>query len=78
MASASKSISELNRLDRAVFIVSGYVHDNTFTDYLLDLIKIIATYYLLTDQWSSEFKGRYMQILKGSDNTKVVNTRKQC
>ena len=56
---------ELNRLDRAVFIVSGYLHQNNFTDVILDLIKIIATYYLLTDQWSPEYKVKDMKILEG-------------
>ena len=66
---------DLNHLDRAIFIVSAYVHHNKFIDYLLDLIKIIAKYYLLADQWSSEYKGRNMQILEGSDNSKVLKTK---
>ena len=38
------------------------------------IIKIIAAYYLITDQWSQEYKGGNIKILEGSDDTKIVKT----
>ena len=45
------------------------------TDFLLDLIKIIAEYYVISDKWSEEYKGKDMKILDGSDGAKVLKTK---
>ena len=60
-----------DRFDRSLFIVTGYMHDNGNRDFLLDLIKVITTYYNRSDEWCSKHKGKNMKILEGSNGTKM-------
>ena len=60
-----------DRFDRSLFIVNGYMHDNGKRDFLLDLIRMIATYYHRSDTWCSKDKGQGMRILEGSNGVKV-------
>ena len=61
-----------NRFDRSLFIVEAYLHDNGQRQYLLDLIKVIATFFTGSDNWYSKVKGKHMKILDEPNNTKVV------
>eukprot|EP01084_Bolivina_argentea_P129037 227962_1 len=61
----------LERDNRALFIVSGYMHKHK-TELILDLIKIIAIYYDSGDEWSSIHTGINMEIIAGSNNRKVL------
>lgn len=68
-----KSIPD--RFDRGVFIVTGYMHDNNQRSFLLDLIKIIVSYYLQRDQWDSKHKGESLSIL---EETRLLQTKDRC
>ena len=60
-----------DRFDRSLFIVMGYMHDNGKRDFLVDLIKVITTYYNRADDWYPKYKGQKMKILEGSNGTKM-------
>lgn len=59
---------------RAFCIVSAYIHRYCRTLFLLDLIKIIVSYYKMYDEWSQEDKGSHIKILAGLHNTKIFKT----
>ena len=63
-----------DRFERSMFIVIGYMHDNGETEFLVDLIKVITTYYHRLDEWCSIYRGKNMKILEGSNNTIFCKT----
>ena len=53
------------------------MHDLGKRDYLLDLIKTMATFYHQNDCFDPKCKGGLMQIVTGSNNTKVCKEHEE-
>lgn len=56
--------------DRSLFIVIGYMRSNR-ANFLSDLLKIITAYYDCGDEWNDKYMGKNMEIVKGSNKTKI-------
>ena len=61
-----------DRFSRSLFIVKAYMNDNGLREYLLDLIKIITTFYNQSDVFYSKWKGPHMKIIEGTKVYKEI------